>query len=142
LQGIALGLAAMAVMAVSIVVMKPWLSDVPVLWATLLRTAGGLLLLAVVFGAHRRRPELILEICNPKNWMLMASSSVFGGYLAYTAWMGGMKYTSASIAAALNQMSTVFIFVLGIILLKERATGKRFLALGLAVTGVWLITFG
>jgi drug/metabolite transporter (DMT)-like permease len=141
LSGVALGLAAMLSMAVSIVIMKPYLPQVPVLWATLMRTVGGLALLAVVFSLHSRRGDFTAELRNPRLWLPLAASSFFGGYLAFTAWMGGMKYTLASTAAALNQMSTIFIFVLGVVILKESVTRGKIAALVLAVGGVVLITF-
>jgi len=140
LSGIALGLTAMLAMAISIVIMKPFLAQVPVLWATLVRTAGGLFFMGGVFGLHPRRGDLMADILDRKNWKPLVSSSFFGGYLAYTIWMGGMKYTSASLAAALNQTSTIFIFFLGVLLLREKATRLKILALGLAVAGVLLIT--
>ena len=139
--GIALGLAAMLAMAVSIILMKPYLPEVPVVWATLVRTLGGLILLGGVFGFRSDRRSYTREILDKKNWKLLISSSVFGGYLAYTAWMGGMKFTQASTAAALNQMSTVFIFILAVVLLREKATTGKLLALALAVGGVLLVTF-
>jgi uncharacterized membrane protein len=139
--GIGLGMAAMLAMAVSIILMKPYLSEVPVVWATLVRTIGGLILLGGVFGLRSDRRSYTREILDRKNWKLLVSSSIFGGYLAYWAWMGGMKFTQASTAAALNQMSTVFIFILAVVLLREKATTGKLLALVLAVGGVLLVTF-
>lgn len=140
-MGIVLGVSAMFVMAVSIILMKPYLPEVPVVWATLVRTLGGLILLVGVLGSRRQRGSYAKEILEKRNWKLLASSSIFGGYLAYTAWMGGMKYTLASTAAALNQMSTVFIFILAVVLIREKATAGKILALALAVGGVTLVTF-
>ncbi|NOR15281.1 MAG: EamA family transporter, partial [Candidatus Aminicenantes bacterium] len=71
----------------------------------------------------------------------MVPASIIGSYLAFIAWMGGMKYAQVSVASALNQMSTVFIFVLGVIFLKERITPRRLAALAIAIGGVLLITF-
>lgn len=141
MAGIALGIAAMLSMAVSIVIMKPALAEAPVLWSTLMRTIGGLVLIVALVSIHGQRREHWAEVTNTKNWKLLASSSFFGGFLAYTAWMGGMKYALASTAAALNQMSTIFIFILGVLLLKESITKGKVLALILALGGVILITF-
>jgi drug/metabolite transporter (DMT)-like permease len=55
--------------------------------------------------------------------------------------MAGMKYAQASEASVLNQMNTIFIFVLGIIFLKEKLTPKKTLAFILAATGVVLVVF-
>jgi drug/metabolite transporter (DMT)-like permease len=105
------------------------------------RTVGGLALLAVGFSFNPRRRDYAAEVRDPRLWLPLVASSFFGGYLAFTAWMGGMKYTLASTAAALNQMSTIFIFTLGIIILKESVTQGKILALVLAAGGVVLITF-
>ena len=66
--------------------------------------------------------------------------STRAGLEALDAWMGGMKFIQASEASALNQMSTVFIFVLGVIFLKESVTREKIVALLLAVAGVLLVT--
>jgi drug/metabolite transporter (DMT)-like permease len=57
-------------------------------------------------------------------------------------WLAGMKYTQAATAAALNQTSNIFIFIFAAILLKERITAVRLVAIGLGVAGALLVTFG
>jgi uncharacterized membrane protein len=141
ISGITLGIAAMLSMAASIILMKPYLSQTSVIWAALIRTVGGLLVIAVVIGFHSQRRGILNELKVTKNWKLIVVASFLGGYLAFTAWMGGMKFTLASTASALNQMSTVFIFVLGVLFLKEAITSRKITALCLAVAGVLLITF-
>jgi drug/metabolite transporter (DMT)-like permease len=49
-----------------------------------------------------------------------------------------MKYTLVSLAAILNQLSTVFIFLLAAIFLKEPVTVSRILAILLATVGAIL----
>ncbi len=56
------------------------------------------------------------------------------------AWLAGMKYTMVSVAAVLNQLSTVFIFILAAIFLKEPVTLPRVSATILAVLGAILAT--
>ena len=140
LAGIGLGLAAMIAMAVSIILMKPLLDNSSILWATLMRTTGGMIFLGIVMIWHPQRKIILGEISNTRNWKPMIPGSFFGGYLALIAWMGGMKFIQASEASALNQMSTVFIFVLGVIFLKESITREKIVALLLAVAGVLLVT--
>jgi drug/metabolite transporter (DMT)-like permease len=53
-----------------------------------------------------------------------------------------MKYTQASIAAALNQTSTLWTFILAALILKEPVTWLRVVGLGLGLAGVFLVTFG
>lgn len=140
LAGIGLSLAASMTMAVSIILMKPVLDNSSILWATLLRTTGGMIFLGGVMIWHPHRKSILREISDIKNWKAMVPGSFFGGFLALVVWMGGMKLIQASEASALNQMSTVFIFVLGVIFLKERASKEKITALLLAILGVLLIT--
>jgi len=138
--GIILGVLAMAFVAVGIVIIKPILKDIPVAWATGVRLAGGILpLLFLPFHPARRsdfRPLLKLS-----TWKILAPASFLGTYLSLMFWIGGMKYTFASVASALNQLSTIFIFILATVFLKEKATPWRIVAVALAFGGAFLATF-
>lgn len=72
----------------------------------------------------------------------MLPGSFLGAYLSMVIWMGGMKYTQASIASALNQTSNVFIFILAALLLKEPVNLIRMIAIILAFAGVVIVTLG
>ena len=140
--GILLGLLAMFSMAVSIVLMKPILTGSSILWATLVRTVGGLAFLFPVIQFHSKRRQIYQSVFSTKKWKPMLSGSFLGGYASLIAWMAGMKYASASEASVLNQMNSVFVFVLGVIILKEPATRKKIIALGIAFGGVLLVLLG
>jgi drug/metabolite transporter (DMT)-like permease len=77
-----------------------------------------------------------------KNWRYMLPGSFIGAYLSMVIWLGGMKYTQASIASALNQTSNVFVFILAALLLSEPVTFIRVLAILLAFSGAFLVSFG
>ena len=51
----------------------------------------------------------------------------------------GMKYCEVSRSALLNQLSTIFIFLFATVILKERLTLRRGLAIALAVAGAYLV---
>jgi drug/metabolite transporter (DMT)-like permease len=140
--GILLGLLAMLAMAVSIVLMKPVLIHSSVLWATLVRTVGGVALLFPAIQIHSQRRKIYQSIFSSENWKPMLSGSFLGGYAALIVWMAGMKYAQVSEASVLNQMNSVFIFVLGVIFLKEPAARKKVLAFGIAFCGVILVLLG
>jgi drug/metabolite transporter (DMT)-like permease len=72
----------------------------------------------------------------------MVPGSVIGAYLAMVIWLGGMKYTQTSIAAALNQTSNIFVFILAAILLREPVTLIRVIAIILAFAGAFVVSFG
>jgi drug/metabolite transporter (DMT)-like permease len=57
-------------------------------------------------------------------------------------WLAGMKYTQASIASALNQTSTIFIFIFAALFLKEPINLKRTIGIILAFIGSFLVLFG
>jgi drug/metabolite transporter (DMT)-like permease len=52
-----------------------------------------------------------------------------------------MKYTLASVAAPLNQLNSIFIFVLAAIFLKEKVTKAKMAALVLATLGAFLVSW-
>ncbi|MCX8161093.1 MAG: DMT family transporter [Candidatus Saccharicenans sp.] len=138
--GVILGITAMAFVAVGIVIIKPILKDVPVVWATGVRLLGGTLPLAFLPLVPSRRGDF-RPLLKASTWKVLAPASFLGTYLSLMFWIGGMKYTFASVASALNQLSTIFIFILATIFLKEKATTWRILAVALAFIGAFLATF-
>jgi drug/metabolite transporter (DMT)-like permease len=140
--GTGLGVVSMLTMAGGIVMIKPLLASVPLIWAMFMRLAGASASLALVFAVHPKRAELLRPLARRENWRLMAPAAFLGTYVSLFAWMAGMKYTFASVAAALNQLSTIFIFILAALFLKEKATPWRILAIGLAFLGAYLATVG
>jgi len=71
----------------------------------------------------------------------MVPASFLGSYFGLIAWMGAMKYTQASIAAALTQLNTIFIFILASIFLKEEVTRAKIVAVIIAFVGAFLASF-
>jgi drug/metabolite transporter (DMT)-like permease len=142
LIGTGLGTLAMLTTAAGIVMIKPLLATVPLLWAMFVRLAGATAALAIVFVFHPKRVELLRPLTRPANWRVLAPAAFLGTYVSLAAWMAGMKYTLASIASALNQLNTIFIFILAAVFLKEKVTPWRALAIGLAFVGAYLAIVG
>jgi drug/metabolite transporter (DMT)-like permease len=142
LRGILLGVLSMACNAVSVVAIKPVLEISPLLWVTEIRLIGGAVVLLVVLALHSSRRTIIRSVFSAKRWGYTVSGSFMGAYLAMIIWLAGMKYTQASIAAALNQMSTVFTFIFAALLLREKVTLLRVLGIVLGFSGALLVTFG
>jgi drug/metabolite transporter (DMT)-like permease len=138
--GIIIGILAMAFVSVAIIIIKPILNDIPVVWATGARLAGGTLPLVFLpfFGKLKKDFKPLLRL---STWKILAPASFFGTYLSLMFWIGGMKYTFASIASALNQLNTIFIFILAAIFLKEKANSQRILAVILAFLGAFLAAY-
>lgn len=139
LLGILLGTLAMALVAVGIIIIKPVLKEMPVVWATGVRLLGGALPLAVLPIIPSKR-KLFLPLLRFPTWKVLAPASFLGTYLSLIFWIGGMKYALASIAAALNQLSTIFIFILAAVLLREKVSIWKIIAVILAFLGAFLAT--
>lgn len=139
--GIGLGALAMVTMAAGIVMIKPMLAHSPVLWASFLRMGTGALVISGLLVFHPRRRLICGPLAVLSNWRIMVPASILAAYLSNIAWMAGMKLTRASVAAPLNQLNTIFIFILAAIFLKEKVTKGKMVAVGLATLGAFLVSW-
>lgn len=131
---------AIALMAIGIVWAKPIIERTSLLPTTMTRLIGGTvimtLLIAILPGGRR-----YFRVLQPsRSWWTMVPASILGTYLAMIFWVGGFKYTKASIAAVLNQTSTVFALILATLILKEPFTKRKMTAAILAFGGVAVVT--
>jgi len=140
-KGILLGILAMFFMAVGIVLIKPILAESPLLWATLFRILGGLVGLVPVLFFHPEGRSIIKSLAPSPVWRYTVPAAFLGSYLGLVLWMGGMKYAFVSINAPLNQLNTIFVFILATLFLKERITVWRCVAVVLAFAGAFLASF-
>ncbi len=132
LRGVLIGMGAIALMAIAIVMVKRILEEQPLLWITLLRLAGavgGLLLIAAWPAMRRHRAFDARQV----PWHRLVLAALIGQGLSMVFWLGGYKYTSASVAAILNESASVFLVILAALWLRE-PLGRR------GVVGV-LLTF-
>jgi len=139
--GLGLGVLAMLTQAAGVVVMKPLLSRSPLLWATLFRIGMAAIVLGGFLVLRPQARRLLRPLAAPSNWRAMIPASFLGAYVGLIAWMAGMKYTFASVAAPLNQLHTVFIFVLATLFLREKVTPAKLISLILAALGAALVSW-
>lgn len=142
LLGILWGVLAMITMAVGIVMIKQILNRSPLLPLTEIRLFGGGIILAIVFLFHPRKKLIASPHLTGRGWIYMLAGSFLGAYCALLLWLAGMKYTQASVAAALNQTSNIFIFIFAAIFLKEPITRRRLAGIVLGFAGALIVTFG
>lgn len=142
LKGILLGIGATTTQGVSIVMVKPLLEESPVLWVTWWRLLGGLVLGGLILLATKEQRQSVRFLTQPRAWAVMVPGAIMGTYVSLLFWLGGMKFAPASIAAALNQTSSLWTFVLAVIILREPATRRRVVGLVLGVIGVMLVSLG
>ncbi len=133
--GIVLGALGIAAMGVGVVLAKPVLETSSLVEVTFVRLAagvGGQLAWMAVVPSQR----VALEALRPQPaWRTLAPAAVLGTYVSMLLWLGGFKWASASRAAVLNQMASVFTLVLARIYLGEALTRRRALGAALAVAG-------
>lgn len=136
--GLVFGVLAMFFVAVGIVIVKPVLAKESVVWATLVRIVGGTIPLALLIPFLPGRRAILKPLLDRANWKAMVPASFFGSYWSLILWMGGMKYARVSVAAALNQLNTIFIVILAALFLKERLSWWKIAAVALAFIGAYL----
>jgi drug/metabolite transporter (DMT)-like permease len=141
LNAIILGILAMIFVAVGIVLVKPMLAGVEIFWATGVRLVGGTLGVLAYLPFLPKRREILRPLLVLSNWRAMVPASFLGSFLSLLFWMGGMKFAFASVAAILNQMCTIFIFILAALFLGEKATRRKIVAVILAFIGAFLAAY-
>jgi drug/metabolite transporter (DMT)-like permease len=142
LAGVGLGMLAATLMAAGVVLAKPALGRSDLVEATLVRLVGGVMvqLLWILPRPDRAR---VLGILRPQPvWWTLLPASFMGAYVAMLLWLGGMKYTDASVASVLNQLTVVFTLILARIFLGEPLTGRRFSGALVAIAGAVVIVLG
>ncbi len=138
--GITLTIASLALMAFGIVMAKPVLERWPLISATTVRLLAGSAALAAIGALLPGRRQLWQVFKPAAVWQKIVPASVLGTYVSLVLWVAGFKYAQASIAAALNQMSTIFALILATLVLRERLTPQKIIAVCLAVAGVLTVT--
>lgn len=140
LVGSIIGVTGMFTMVVGIIIIKNVLNNAPLIWASGVRLLFGTLgLIPIIFLNSIRRKRFISNLNQAETWKIAVPAAISGSFLAMICWVGGLKYTHVSIAGMLNQLSTIFIFILAVLFLKERISWKRLLAIILAFMGAVLV---
>lgn len=140
LRGILLGVLSIALMAVAIVMVKRTLEAQPLLWVTLIRIAGavgGMFAIALLSGNLRHLHPRGAKF----DGRLLLAAAFVGQFLAMVLWLAGYKFTQASIAAILNETSSVFIVLLAWLWLKEPLGRRGAIGVSLTLGGVTMMLF-
>jgi drug/metabolite transporter (DMT)-like permease len=136
--GLVFGVLAVIMIAGSVIMVKPLLEETSVLWASFVRILAGVAGLIVMALIQPERRKILGVLIPSSTWKIALPASVVGNYMAMLAWLAGFKYTLVSVAAILNQLSTIFTFILAAVFLKEPVTLPRLIAIVMAVSGALL----
>ena len=139
--GVVLGVLSLVAVAFGIVIAKPVLNRSPVVWATTMRQIGALAVLLPVALFSPRRKQIFRAFRPAAAWKYTIPATLLGSYVSLMAWIAGMKYTLAGIAAILNQTSTIFILIFATVFLREPVTRRKIAAAALAICGIILVTY-
>ena len=137
--GAAIGVFSVLLMAIGIVLAKPMLALHAFLWVVWLRVVAGVVGLLAVVVIRRNAAALVAEYRAVRHWPQIIAGSVAGTYLSMMLWLAGYKYTSASIAAVLNETAALFIVLLAVLFLHERVGRRQIVGIALAMLGVSLM---
>ena len=135
-RGVAFGIAAVALMAGSVVMVKRVLEAQPLLPIVTLRLVGGVIVMALLIPLSGSRVRLSELVPARERWWLLLRAAAFGQYFSMLAWLAGYKYTSASVAAILNETASIFIVVLAWLLLGEPMSRRKVVGAAFTVSGV------
>ncbi len=135
------GILSMIFMGIGIVMIKPQLDTTPLLWAIETRLLGGLIFMVIVVMLMSDRRKILASLTAGGRKFYVFAGSFIGNYIALITWLGGMKYTLASISAALNQTSNLFVFLFAWIFLKEKMTLPKLASIVMGIIGAMLVIF-
>jgi len=133
--GMIQGVLSVLAVAIGIIVVKDVLIRSDIVWATSVRLFIAFLGMVLMVILHPQRRKLFNEMRPSRTWMWAITASIMGHYLGLICWLAGMKYTLVSLAAILNQLSVILIFILAAVFLKEKITVHRSIAITLAKIG-------
>ncbi|TDR22612.1 DMT family transporter [Marinicella litoralis] len=124
--------------ALGIVIVKPVTAEIPFFWIITIRTIGGVLTM-FLFNLLLRKNLNPLAIMKSKGRYWLLAGAVLGQYLSTMVWVAGYKYTSASVASILNETASIFILILGWLILKEPMSSRKIMGAIISVSGVFIV---
>lgn len=146
-RGVAYGVLAVFLMAGAIVMVKRVLEAQPLMPVVALRLAGGVGGLAIVFFAMQLRERVAgaatamttrfaMPVPGRAHWRGLLLAAFVGQLVSMVLWLAGYKFTSASVAAILNETASVFIVLLAWWLLGEPMTRRKLVGVACTLAGV------
>ena len=141
-KGIFYGITAQLLTAYSVLLAKPVMASMPIIYVALYRFIAGFIGILFILFIRLDKSIIIENFKNGLQDKYVLVGSFLGTYLSVIFWLAGFKYTLAARAAIYNQMSTVFIVIMAIIFLNEKLTKRKVFGVILSVLGALLVTIG
>lgn len=135
------GVTGICAMAAGVVLVKPILAESHLVEVTSLRLLAGVIA-QLCYALVLRRWETFRVFRERQVWRTLGPAAVLGTYVAMLFWLGGFKWTEASVAAVFNQLSSVFTIALAWMFLGEALTRRKVLGGAIAIGGALTIMLG
>lgn len=137
--GVIWAMSAVFMMALGVVIAKPVIERADFLYVVFLRILAGLAGLVLMAAARGQLMQIAGQLRSVRHWATITAAAWVGNYVAMMLWLGGYRYTQASIAAVFNELAAVFILPLAVVFLRERVHGRQIAGVLLALSGVALV---
>ena len=122
----------------AVLLIKAAIQDFPLFLLLAYRMAVGVTPLLVWLLASRRT-ELRAELFNLSVWRGLFPGALVGSVLSTSLWVTGFAYTKASLAALLNESSSLFLLLIGWIVYRESMNMSKVASATLATAGLCLL---
>jgi len=138
--GITVGITALIIIAFGIISVKPIFPKYPLFWIVITRLTAGTISSAIVSSLMIDRKQAFKTLFTGKNFYWMVLAAFFSTYISMIMWLNGFKHASTSVAAVLNQTSTIFTVLMAAFVLGEPLTKRSMLGTVLAFIGVLVVS--
>jgi drug/metabolite transporter (DMT)-like permease len=125
--------------SIGVVLAKPALAEADLVEATCTRLIAGVAGMVPWIVLRGRGAEAITAFRPSPVWWSLIPGTLIGTYLSLMLWLGGFKWASASTAAVLNQLATVYMLVLARVVLREDVTRRQAVGAGVAAAGALVV---
>jgi drug/metabolite transporter (DMT)-like permease len=134
-RAIGLGVLSILLMAAAIVLVKRVLERHDLLWISAIRMLGAVAGMLAIGWLWRDRNAAAPAMA-ARDWAQLAFAAFVGQLLSMLLWLAGYKYTSASVAAILNETASIFIVLLAWLMLREPLGRRRLVGIAFTLAGV------
>ncbi len=86
-----------------------------------------------------RRSDLLPQLLDKKIWKGLFLGAVLGSVISTSLWITGFAYTKASLAALINESSSLFLLLIGWVVYREAMTPAKASSAILATAGLCLL---
>lgn len=139
--GVAAGLLGIIALAIGVILARPILAQRELVEVMLVRLVFGVTGQLVYTALTRRGAEAFAAFRPSPVWRQLVPAAILSTYFAMLLWLAGFKWAGASVAAVLNQTSTIFTLILAWLILGEPLSPRRALGAAVAFAGVAVVLF-